>query len=164
MVGAIRIFPNLAAVLALAACSSATPATAPPPPDHEAEDAAWIARDFTCSNAEAKPVTLDALAADPDRYEETCVSVNAFFTGLGLVRNAYQIQAHQPGPSFPAYNKDKKTEMHYRLNWTFAVVTGRVRSCAARTDRQTAATTPLCRDKGFGLFVSDVQVVPTAMD
>ena len=166
MAGAIRRFLSLAAVLALAACSSTkpTPNTAPAPPNHDAENAAWIARDFTCTRAEAKQVALDVLIAHPERYDETCVRVNAYFTGLTLVRDANHALAPKPGVVFAAYARDKKTEAHYRRGPTFAGVFGRVRSCTARADRQTAATTPLCRDKNFGLFVSDVQVVPTAMD
>jgi len=166
MAGAIRTFLSLATVLALAACSSTTPAptTAPAPPSRDAENAAWIARDFTCTRTEAKQIALDALIAHPERFDETCVRVKAYFTGLTLVRDANHALAPKPSAVFAAYARDKKTEAHYRRGPTFAVVTGRVRSCAARTDRQTAVTTPLCRDKGFGLFVSDVQVVPTAMD
>jgi len=165
MAGAIRTFLSLAAVLALAACSSTTPATAPAPlPSHHAENAAWIARDFTCTRAEAKAVNFNTLRANPERFDESCVRVNGFFDGVYLMRDAGDHRVKPPRNAVDVYMKEKKEQDHYQRGPTFAVVTGRVRSCAARTVRQTSATTPLCRGTGFGLFVSLVQSVPTAMD
>jgi hypothetical protein len=157
MAGAIRTLLNLAAVFALAACSSTAPPA--PPVSHDAENAAWIARDFTCTRAEAKAVSLEALIAHPERFDESCVRVNAYFTGAALIHDA-----SRPKTAFDVYMKDRKAQLRYQLGPTFAAVTGRVRSCAARKPRQTAVTAPLCHGEGFGLFVSDVQVVPTAMD
>jgi hypothetical protein len=161
MAGAIRRFLSLAAALALAACSS-TPA--PAPLDHVAENAAWIARDFTCTRAEAKAMTFDTLVAHPERFDESCVRVSGFLNGVHLTRDANEHRVAPPKVAVATYMRTSKEQDHYQRGPTFAVVTGRVRSCAARRERQAAATTPLCRDKSFGLFVSDVQVVPTAMD
>jgi hypothetical protein len=165
MAGATRTLLSLAAVLALAACSSTTPITAPAPlPNHDAENAAWIARDFTCTRAEAKAVNFNTLRANPKLFDEGCVRVSGFFDGVYLVRDAGEHRVKPRRNAVDAYMKDKKEQDHYQRGPTFAVVTGRVRSCAARAERQTSATTPLCRGTRFGLFVSDVQVVPTAMD
>lgn len=176
MAGANRALLSVLAALTLADCSS-TPAPTPTSPNHDAENAAWIARDFTCTRAEAKPVARDALTMHPEHFAESCVRVNGFlraqyftsnnrsdFLGLFLVRDANQKSEIRSERQIRVHLKDQNAYMRFKFSPTFVILTGRVRSCVERNDRQTAATTPLCGIEGFELFVSDVQVVPTAMD
>jgi len=179
MLSVYRIASRVAAAGALAlvaGCGSTQHALE----DQQAQNTAYLALDFTCSRGEAANAEFAALNAHPEQFAEKCVRVKAFSTGSFLFGDASQIRTEKPGTALPAYWKDAEAESRLRLGPSFVIVVGRVRSCTERAQRaeqaealraRQAHETPHalalpipCRSAGFGIFVSEAEIIPTAMD
>jgi hypothetical protein len=162
----------------LAACSTAQP---PPAPDGSAEraaNAAYFADDFRCTRATAESIGLKLLNAAPERYREKCIRLEAFTDGTSLYVDAKgmkPVKASNDG----LYWKDPALAGHLKLGPSFVVITGRVRDCA-KHNVMTAQATALesapgavpaqpaimgaCKTSATAIFISDAQIIPTAMD
>ncbi|HEY2071464.1 MAG TPA: hypothetical protein VGG48_18035 [Rhizomicrobium sp.] len=146
----------LALLALLAGCgTSAPPQTpvAPPPPD---PSIAYLAQDFTCKRADAAAVDLTTLQKHAADYDEKCVHLKVFTDAAFL----YDDAGHKSTAPIGAFWKNAETARHLKLGPSFVAVTGRVRNCAAR---HKIAPGSLCRGDA-ALFVSEAQIIPTAMD
>ncbi|HEX3673386.1 MAG TPA: hypothetical protein VHU87_03865, partial [Rhizomicrobium sp.] len=62
-----------------------------------------------------------------------------------------------------AYWKDADIAHRLHLGPSFVTIVGRVRSCEERAKRALRPVPP-CRAPGMAVFVSEAQIIPTAMD
>jgi len=173
--------PRIAVACALVALAACSTAQTPPTPDHSAEraaDAAYFADDFNCTRATAESIGLKLLNTALERYREKCIRLEAFTDGTALyvdARGMKPVKASNDG----LYWKDPALAGHLKLGPSFVVITGRVRDCAKHNamTAQAAAlesapgTVPAqpaiigaCKTSATAIFVSDAQVIPTAMD
>ena len=163
-------------LLALAACTSQTAA-----PDNSAEraaNAAYFAGDFNCTNADAEQIDLKVLNTATAQYIDRCVRLEAFTDGNALYVNAANMKPIKAS-SVGLYWKDEDIARHLKLGPSFVIMTGRLRHCAnhnAMTARaailQSApgavpaspAIIGACKTAATAIFVSNAEIVPTAMD
>jgi hypothetical protein len=168
----------ICALAALMACSTAQP---PPAPDNaaaRAANAAYFAEDFSCTRATSENIGLKLLNTAPDRYQEKCIRLEAFTDGASLYVDAKgmkPVKASNDG----LYWKDPTIAGHLKLGPSFVVITGRVRDCV-KHNAMTAQAAALesapgaapaqpaiigaCKTSATAIFISDAQVIPTAMD
>jgi hypothetical protein len=165
MTGVTHILSRLLAAGALAfvaACSSTATDTGA---QVQAANAAWLAMDFTCQRADAASVELAALRAHPAQYAEKCIRTKAFADANFLYDDAGQMQRAKTAPGLAAYWKDSDVAHRLHLGPSFVTIVGRVRSCEERTKRADALhPVAPCRAPGMAIFVSEAQIIPTAMD
>jgi hypothetical protein len=161
-----------------AACSTATPPSAPDRSAERAANAAYFADDFNCTRATSENIGLKLLNAAPDRYREKCVRLEAFTDGTSLYVDAKGMKPEKASND-GLYWKDPALAGHLKLGPSFVVITGRVRDCA-RHNAMTAQAAALnsapgavpaqpaiigaCKTSATAIFISDAQVIPTAMD
>jgi hypothetical protein len=163
-------------LLALGACSTRTA-----PPDNSAERAAsavYFAGDFNCTKADARQIDLKLLNAATSSYMEKCVRFEAFTDGGALYVNAAHMKPAKASP-VGLYWKDNETARRLKLGPSFVLITGRLRDCA-KHNAMTAQAAALqsapgavpaapaiigaCKTAAAAIFVSDAEIVPTAMD
>ncbi|HEY7979043.1 MAG TPA: hypothetical protein VID67_12695 [Rhizomicrobium sp.] len=166
------------ALAALAACGTAQP---PSTPDHSAErsaNAAYFANDFNCTRATSENIGLKLLNIAPQRYLDKCIRLEAFTDGTSLYVDAKGIKPVKASND-GLYWKDPALAGHLKLGPSFVVITGRVRDCA-KHNAMTAQAAALesapgavpaqpaiigaCKTSAAAIFISDAQVIPTAMD
>jgi hypothetical protein len=165
-----------ASLLALAACATQT-AT----PDNSAEraaTAAYFTGDFNCTKADAEQIDLKLLNAATAQYMERCVRLEAFTDGGALYVNAAHMKPIKAS-TVGLYWKDDALARHLKLGPSFVVITGRLRDCAkhnamtAQAAKLQSATGAVpaepaiigaCKTAAAAIFVSDAEIVPTAMD
>ena len=171
-----HIIFGLAALLLLPACSQ-TPTVADISAERAA-NAAYFANDFNCSKTASEQIDLKLLNAATARYMEKCIRLEAFTEGSALYVNAAGMKPIQAS-SVGLYWKDLDTAKHLKLGPSFVVVTGRLRDCARHNamTREAAllasepGTVPAepgiigaCKSAATAVFVSEAEIVPTAMD
>jgi hypothetical protein len=163
----------------LVACS--TTATQTPVADPSAERAAniaYFAQDFSCTRVGAEEIGLKLLNVMPDRYMEKCIRLNAFTDGVSLYVSAAGMKPIKDSPA-GLYWKSSDTAKHLKLGPSFVTITGRLRDCG-RHNAMTAQAAPIasapgavpaqpailgaCKTSPIAIFISDVQIAPTAMD
>ncbi|GEM_PF-2434094 len=156
----------------LTACSSATVRTAAP--DHSAEIVAntvYFAADFSCTRAMSEDIDLKPLNAAADRYMEKCIRLDAFTDGTALYVNAKGMKPIKDSTAGLIWKNDDAAK-HLKLGPSFVTITGRLRDCAvhnAKAERAVALNMPVpaaavCKTSATAIFISDVLVIPTAMD
>jgi hypothetical protein len=161
MTGNIRKFACMTLLAALAAC-----ATAGPEDSRKLADTAYFAADFSCTRAEAANLDFAALEAHPERYANKCIRTDVFSDGVWLYASAGVMQADRNGPfhlRLGATWKNQDLRQRLSIGPSFVTVTGRVRDCVARKTHTPAADAPACEGLA-AIFVSEAQIVPTAMD
>jgi hypothetical protein len=161
----------------LSACST-TPATAPDYSTEHAANAAYFTGDFSCTKADAQQIDLKLLNAAKAAYLEKCVRFEAFTDGSALYANAAHMKPIKES-AIGLYWKDDETARHLKLGPSFVIITGRLRDCAkhnAMTAQAAAlqsargavpavpAVIGACKTAATAIFVSDAEIVPTAMD
>jgi len=166
---------SAALLLAVGACSTQTA------PDNSAEratNAAYFNGDFNCAKTDARNIDLKLLNAAPSQYMERCVRLEVFTDGIALYVNAAHmnpIKASKVG----LYWKDDAIARRLKLGPSFVIVTGRLRDCA-KHNAMTVQAAKLqsapgavpaepaiigaCKTAAAAIFVSDAEIVPTAMD
>ena len=183
MTGDHLILPRIAACLALmalAGCGTTT-ATQTSPADHSAEiaaNAAYFAADFSCTRATSEDIGMKLLNVEPARYMDKCIRLNAFTDSAALYVDASgmkPVKASNAG----LYWKNDDTAKHLKLGPSFVTIVGRFRDCAKHNamTREAALLTSApgavpaepailgaCKTAATAIFISEVQVVPTAMD
>jgi hypothetical protein len=164
-----------ALLLALGACATQVA------PDNSAEraaNAAYFNGDFNCAKADTRPIDLKLLNAAPSQDMERCVTLEAFTDGSALYVNAAHmnpVMASKVG----LYWKDDAIAHRLKLGPSFVIITGRLRDCA-KHNAMTAQAAKLqsapgavpaepaiigaCKTAAAAIFVSDAEIVPTAMD
>ena len=164
-------------LFALGACATQSAA----PPDNSAAraaNAAYFAGDFDYAKADAEQIDLKLLNAATAAYMEKCIRFEAFTDGSAFYVNAAQMKPIKASTT-GLYWKDDDTARHLKLGPSFVIVTGRLRDCA-RHNAMTAEAARLqtapgavpaepaiigaCKTAATAIFISDVEVVPTAMD
>lgn len=163
---------------ALAACSTAQTPSTPDNSYERAAYAAYFADDFNCTRATSENIGLKLLNTVPGRYREKCIRLEAFTDGTALyvdARGLKPVKASNDG----LYWKDPALAGHLKLGPSFVIITGRVRDCAkhnAITAQAAALESPpgsvpaqpvivgACKTSATAIFISDAQVIPTAMD
>jgi len=164
-------------LFALGACST----TSATPPDNSAEraaNAAYFTGDFNCTKADAALIDLKLLNAATATYLEKCIRFEAFTDGTALYVNAAQMKPVKAS-STGLYWKDDDVARHLKLGPSFVFITGRLRDCA-RHNAMTAQAASLqtapgavpaapaiigaCKTAATAIFISDAEIVPTAMD
>jgi hypothetical protein len=164
-------------LIGLSACSS-TPSAPPDNSAARAANAAYFVDDFSCTRTTSDDVGLKLLNATPEHYLEKCVRLEAFTDGTALYVDAkgmMPVKASNDG----LYWKDPAIAGHLKLGPSFVVVTGRVRDCA-KHNAMTAQAAALesapgavpaqpaiigaCKTSATAIFISDAQIIPTAMD
>lgn len=170
-----RLISRIAGALVLAllaACGTA--ATQTSVPDHSAEIAAlnaYFAADFSCTRATSDDIGLKLLNVQPDHYMDKCIRLPAFTDSVALYVNAAGMKPIKDSPAGLVWKSDDAAK-HLKLGPSFVTITGRLRDCAvhsARAERAAALniTVPpasACKTSATAIFISEVQVVPTAMD
>ncbi|MBS0274635.1 MAG: hypothetical protein JSR55_09585 [Proteobacteria bacterium] len=168
-----------AAVLftALSACST-TPATPPDNSAARAANAAYFTGDFNCTKADAAQVDLKLLNAATMAYLEKCIRFEAFTDGSALYVNAAHMKPIKAS-AVGLYWKDDEVVRRLKLGPSFVVITGRLRDCArhnAMTVQAAALQTApsavpaapaiigACKTAATAIFISEAEIVPTAMD
>jgi hypothetical protein len=170
-------FAAILACIAVAACSTPHP----PSPDHSAEraaDAAYFAADFNCTRATSADIDLKLLNASSDHYLEKCIRLEVFTDGTSLYVDAKGMKPVKAS-SAGLYWQDDALARRLKLGPSFVIITGRLRDCAkhnAMTARAAAlesapgavpaqpAIIGACKTSATAIFVSDAQIIPTAMD
>ncbi|HEY8948949.1 MAG TPA: hypothetical protein VIM56_08715 [Rhizomicrobium sp.] len=163
--------------LVLAACSE-TPSA---PPDNSAEraaTAAYFTGDFNCTKADAQQIDLKLLNAATADYLEKCIRFEAFTDGSALYVNAAHMKPVKASAT-GLYWKDDDTARHLKLGPSFVIITGRLRDCAGHNAMMAqaaslqsapgavpaaAAIIGACKTAATAIFVSEAEIVPTAMD
>lgn len=163
-------------LMALGGCSTQTSV-----PDNSAEraaNAAYFAADFSCTRATSEDIDLKLLNAAAARYMEKCIRLEAFTDGSALYVNAKGMKPIKDS-SAGLYWEDGDAAKHLKLGPSFVIITGRLRDCtkhnamAARAAALASApggvpTAPAdlgaCKTAATAIFISDAQVIPTAMD
>jgi hypothetical protein len=161
----------------MAACSTPQPAA----PDHSAEraaNAAYFSADFSCTRATSADIDLKLLNASADRYLEKCIRLEVFTDGTSLYVDAKGMKPVKAS-SAGLYWQDAALARRLKLGPSFVVITGRLRDCTkhnAMTAQAAAlqnapgaipaqpAVIGACKTSATAIFVSDAQVIPTAMD
>jgi hypothetical protein len=149
----------------LAGCASTAVPSAGVLPDHTASD--YLAADFTCTRASAEDTGMKLLNIMPEQYIDKCVRFDAFTDGTTLFVDA---KGMRPAKASDAglYWKDADTAHHLKMGPSFVTVVGRFRDCARHNAmvRQSGATTVTgaCQNTAKAVFISEVQITPTAMD
>ena len=159
----------------LSACS--TPA-APENSAERAANAAYFNGDFNCTKSDAEQIDLKLLNEATLHYMERCVRLEAFTDGGALYVNAAHMKPIKAS-AIGLYWKDGDTAKHLKLGPSFVIITGRVRACA-KHNAMTAQAAKLqsapgalpaepailgaCKTAATAIFVSDAEIVPTAMD
>jgi hypothetical protein len=180
MTGAIRKFACIGLLAALAACATK--------PDNSQAlldaNAAYFAQDFTCTRAGAAAVDFVKLAAHAEKYADACVRTQAFTDAVYLYTAAGEMQPRRKAanvhPVLGTYWKSGDIEHRLRVGPSFVTAVGRVRRCAdylrlkqdgdalraklGQLPPVTILPPSPCRNSTMGLFVSEAQVIPTAMD
>jgi len=170
-----RLTSRLALMLvlaSLAACGTTT--TQAPAPDHSAEIAAlnaYFAADFSCTRAASEDVGLKLLNVQPDRYMDKCIRLPAFTDSVALYVNAAGMKPIKDSTAGLVWKSDD-TAKHLKLGPSFVTITGRLRDCTvhnAKAGRAAALNLSVpvaaaCKTSATAIFISDVQVTPTAMD
>lgn len=160
------------ALVALAGCGTTAIQTAAP--DHSAEIAslkAYFAEDFSCTRANSEDSGLKLLNVMPERYKDKCIKLDAFTDATYLYVSAAGMKPIKDSPAGLVWKSDDAAK-HLKLGPSFVTITGRLRDCAshnAKADRAAALNLPVpaataCKTNATAIFISDVQVVPTAMD
>ncbi len=165
------------AFLVLSACST-TPSTPPDNSAARAANAAYFTGDFNCTKADARQIDLKLLNAATAAYLEKCVRFEAFTDGSALYVNAAHMKPVKASAT-GLYWKNEETARHLKLGPSFVFITGRLRDCA-RHNAMTAEAASLqtapgavpaapaiigaCKTAATAIFVSDAEIVPTAMD
>lgn|SRR5512146_1784672 len=163
-------------LIVLGACTTHSPA-----PDNSAEraaNAAYFAGDFNCTKADAAQIDLKLLNAATARYVEKCIRFEAFTDGSELYVNAAGMKPVKAS-AVGLYWKEPDTARHLKLGPSFVVMTGRLRDCAKHNAMTARAATldsapgavpaapaviGACKTAATAIFVSDAEIVPTAMD
>jgi len=162
-------------LLVLCACATQTR------PDNSAErarNAAYFTGDFSCTKADAAQIDLKLLNAATAQYMERCIRFEAFTDGSALYVNAAHMKPVKAS-AVGLYWKDDDIAQHLKLGPSFVLITGRLRDCA-RHNAMTAQAATLqsapgavsaspavmgaCKTAATAIFVSDAEIVPTAMD
>ncbi|MBV9993394.1 MAG: hypothetical protein JOZ72_19130 [Alphaproteobacteria bacterium] len=133
-------------VLGLASCS--TMQHREPAPVAEPDDS------FTCRRAEAKPVKLAALRRDPAAFANRCVVLSLFTNGFDFGETASALHAPLAKGERPMIFHFDPAHPNRPKHPSFVNLVARVRACPADAPQT-------CLD---GIFVSEVHVLPTAMD
>jgi len=172
-----HIIFGLIALFALSACEH-TVATVADNSAQRAANAAYFADDFNCTKGASEQIDLKLLNAATARYMEKCIRLEAFTEGSALYVNAAGIKPIKAS-AVGLYWKDSDTPKHLKLGPSFVVITARMRDCTKHNEmtRQAAllanapGTIPAepailgaCKTAATALFISDAEVVPTAMD
>jgi hypothetical protein len=111
-------------------------------------------QDYSCTRAEAKAVRLSTLEGHRADFADQCVRVALFTDGVNFAENAVTI--HTPaatGSGSFAFVFEDPARQRPR-NPSFVSIVGRVRLCANGAPQT-------CRD---GVYISDIRLLPTAMD
>ena len=149
----------------------------------QAENTTYLAMNFSCTYADATDVEFAALKSHPEQYAEKCIRTKAFSDSDFLYADAIMMQQPEPDSrgTLPTYWKDGDVMRRLHLGPSFVVIVGRVRSCDERvqmsqkaedlraqqaheTPHQIVPPGPHCRASGMAVFVSEAQIIPTAMD
>ena len=178
MLGDRLISLRIVAALALSALGACTTAPAAPP-DTSAEraaKAAYFAGDFNCTKIDARQIDLKLLNAATSGYLEKCIRFEAFTDGSALYVNAAHMKPVKAS-SVGLYWKDDETARHLKLGPSFVFITGRLRDCAMHNAMTAQAASPpsppgtaapaivgACKTAATAIFISDAEIVPTAMD
>lgn len=163
-------------LIALSGCSTQTSI-----PDNSAEraaNAAYFAADFSCTRTTSEDIDLKLLNAAAARYMEKCIRLEAFTDGSTLYVNAKGMKPIKDS-SAGLYWKDSDAAKHLKLGPSFVVITGRLRDCAKHNAMMARAAVlanapgavpaepailGACKTAATAIFISDAQVIPTAMD
>jgi hypothetical protein len=153
------------------ACSTTPPAPTPPPPTPAQLLAAASTSDFTCTRANAAPVTFEKFAGGLEPFADKCVRIKGLASYRFIVRDAAtmpeQKSAAIPHAAIGLYWKDDAMRK-LDAGPQFVEIVGRVRLCEARNKLEQAAgaSSPIspCRSATAAIFVSQSHVFPTAMD
>jgi hypothetical protein len=166
-------------VLALVAgCVTRTPEREQMLEKSRSLNAAYVSQDFTCKRTDAANVELAALNANAGQFVEKCVRIKAFSDSTMLYGDAGHMQRPKSGPVLDIVWKDAEIARRLHLGPSFVTVVGRVRSCderrklaqavetygAANATPAVIPTPPPCRNDGLAIFISEAQIIPTAMD
>lgn len=124
-----------------------------PAPDTSA--AARRADDFSCKRSEAKAVKYTILELHPERFADNCVRLALFTNGEDFAESASTLRAPLPkGAKRLIFHFDETIPGRQLPRApSFISVVARVRVCPP-ADKT-------CLD---GVYVSDIRVLPTAMD
>jgi hypothetical protein len=171
----LRVLGSLA-LTTLAGCG--TVATQTSFSDHSAEraaNAAYFAEDFSCTRAGAENIGLKLLNVMPDHYTDKCIQLNAFTDGVSLYVSAAGMKPIKDSPA-GLYWKNDDIAKHLKLGPSFVTIVGRLRDCAKHNAMNAQAATfnsvpgqasailGACKTFATAIFISDVQIAPTAMD
>lgn len=111
-------------------------------------------QDYSCTRAEAKAVRLSTLEGHRADFADQCVRVALFTDGVNFAENAANLHAPAAKGIGPfAFVFEDPARQHPR-NPSFVSIVGRVRLCANGAPQT-------CRD---GVYISDIRLLPTAMD
>ncbi len=152
-------------------CSTKPPAPLPPAPTPAQLLAEASASDFTCTRANATPVTFEKFAGGLEPFADKCVRIKGLAGYRFIVRDAAtmpeQKSAAIPHSAVGLYWKDE-TMRKLDEGPQFVEIIGRFRLCEARNKLEQAAGTSspatACRSAVAAIFVSQSHVFPTAMD
>ncbi|HEY1632208.1 MAG TPA: hypothetical protein VGF56_12905 [Rhizomicrobium sp.] len=182
MTGVIRKFAAFGALALLAACGTSRDG-GDDLQKQLAQNNAYFAGEYACAKADAVTVQLGEIEKHPEKYADRCLRIDAFSDGSKLYSGGLEMQHDQRSaaviPRVGVVWKNPDMERHLRVGPSFVTVVGRMRDCAQRLAMQQkgedirariAGTAPAsvtghgdCRH-AHTVFVSDAQVVPTAMD
>ena len=159
----------------MGACTT-TPAAPPDTSAERAASAAYFTADFSCTKAGTRQIDLKLLNAATATYLEKCIRFEAFTDGSALYVNAAHMKPVKAS-SVGLYWKDDETARHLKLGPSFVFITGRLRDCAKHNAMTAQAasfqTTPgavpaaivgACKTAATAIFISDAEIIPTAMD
>ena len=119
-----------------------------------AQAAAPRTQDYSCTRAEAKAVRLSTLEGHRADFADQCVRVALFTDGVNFAENAATVHAPAAkGSGSFAFVFEDPARQRPR-NPSFVSIVGRVRLCASGAPQT-------CRD---GVYISDIRLIPTAMD
>jgi hypothetical protein len=142
---------RLAALCMLALASGCTGTHPDAVPAQGLESLPAAAENFSCTRAEAKTVKLAALRRHPEQFANQCIRVALFTDGVDFAENAGALHAPWPKP-FKFFFDDRAARLP--KSPSFVDLVARVRACDAGVPKT-------CLD---GAYVSDVRILPTAMD
>jgi hypothetical protein len=149
----------LAVVFALTVCGCATERheTVPQGPTAGPDP------NFTCTATEAQFVAFAELRNRQDRYADRCVRTAVFTDGTNFAGNAAELRARSSSAEaeitfrFDSQRASAQPPRHP----SFVSVVGRLRVCPTAGQEPPRASAPPCT---AGLFVSEIHLLPTAMD
>jgi len=145
---------RLAALCTLALASGCAGVHRDSAPVQGIETAPAIAENFSCTRPEAKTVKLAALRRHPEQFADQCVRVALFTDGVEFAENAGTLHAPWPKDAkpFKFFFDDRAARLP--KSPSFVDLVARVRVCDSGAPKT-------CLD---GAYVSDVRILPTAMD